>query len=146
MLTPNLDQDFAPVFKATLGYIVMFYVFVFGQAASKVVLYLLERRKNPEATFKNIKYKNQDHAALTVDRTTGNAVEQGVMFMTSLWLCAVFASVEHAAKYGWIYVGFRSIYPICFYMGVHYVVISTIPNYICIISLLQPVVAAAYAS
>jgi hypothetical protein len=45
------------------------------------------------------------------NRIFGNLNEQSVMFMVSMWLYAVFINAEAAALNGWVYLGFRTLYP-----------------------------------
>lgn len=40
-----------------------------------------------------------------------NLQEQAVLFFVPLWMYAVFISADEAAWLGWLYLGFRSLYP-----------------------------------
>jgi hypothetical protein len=47
--------------------------------------------------------------------------------------------VSAAAALGWYWLGFRSFYPIVFYMGSPWLFASTFPNYYYIWALIYPV-------
>lgn len=79
----------------------------------------------------------------TIERTTGNTLEQMVPFLLSLWLNAVFVSTHGAYKWGCVYLAFRFVYPALFFAGLPYLLLSTIPGYVVIFNLLREVVAAA---
>jgi hypothetical protein len=68
---------------------------------------------------------------LIVDRTVGNTIEQGLPFVVSLWLYAVFVSPKYAAMLGYIYVISRSYYPFVF-SGFPWILSSTLPGYLVI--------------
>jgi len=46
------------------------------------------------------------------NRSFLNMQEQAVLFMSSLWLYAVFVSATGAAELGWAYLALRSTYPV----------------------------------
>lgn len=87
-------------------------------------------------SFKDFKYASTDRFSLLLDRSVGNTIEQAIPFLTALWIHAVFVSVDSAAFAGWIYVIARTLYPAGFYLGLPFVLLSTVPGYACIIYLL----------
>ncbi|MCO4763193.1 MAG: MAPEG family protein [Myxococcales bacterium] len=58
------------------------------------------------------RYHGQDGRMLAADRAVMNTLEQMGPFLTSLWLHAVFVSVDTATVLGGVYVALRSIYPL----------------------------------
>lgn len=128
--------------KVTFVYLMMYYVFVFGQSLSKRYIFKKLKSSSDESaaklTLQDVKYRSTDKIALTGDRTVGNTLEQAIPFLTSLWLHAVFVDPSSAAKYGWYYIAFRAIYPVVFYYGTPYLYLSTFTGYGIIIMLLKP--------
>lgn len=66
------------------------------------------------------------------ERCMMNTLEQGIPFVSLLWMHALFVDVATAVSFGWLYVITRLLYPIfyCFYG--HFTVLcelSTMPNY-----------------
>lgn len=92
-------------------------------------------------SFKDFKYASTDRLPLLLDRTVGNTMEQAIPFLTALWMHAAFVSVDSAALVGWIYVVTRAIYPVGFYLGLPWILLSTGPGYACIAYLLYTCVA-----
>jgi len=79
-------------------------------------------------------------------RTVGNYLEQTPAFLLAIWMCAIFVDVETAILYGWLWILFRAIYPIVFYIGGLFLFVSTIPAYFCVWYMLWRVVAVAAAT
>ncbi len=126
--------------KATLGYFALYFIFIIFQVSTKFYLYAKAKPENGKpVSYVKIKYGNTDRLAVTGDRSVGNMLEQAIPFLGSLWLHAVFVDPVVAARYGWLYILFRSIYPIGFYMGLPYILCSTIPGYLIIFSLMWEV-------
>ena len=72
----------------------------------------------------------------------GNTLEQAPAFMIALWLHAAFVDVAGAATLGWIWIGFRCLYP--FVWGrIPWIFVSTLPGYAVIGALLWPLVRFA---
>lgn len=57
------------------------------------------------------RYFGQDGRMLAADRAVANTHEQMVPFLLSMWLHAVFVSVNHATVLGLVYVLLRAVYP-----------------------------------
>ena len=138
--SPNLS-GLEPVLGVTVGFLTLYYIFLYGQAITKFYLYFQAKKKDPKVKFGKIKYSNPDIMARVSDRTAGNMVEQAVPFLVSLWLCAIFESPTYAAKLGWLWLLFRSYYPFVFTGPT--LVLSTVPGYVIVIMLLQPVAIKA---
>lgn len=102
-----------------------------------------ETKEGKRASFTDVKYRSNNKLSLTLDRTSGNLIEQAIPFLTSLWLCAVFTNPQEAATIGWYYVLFRALYPAGFYYGLPYILFSTAPGYVCIFLLLWKCYMAA---
>ena len=137
MSHPAPFDNFRPVVGTTAGFLALYYAFLYTQSITKVYMYFREKAKDPKVSLTKIRYANPTLLALTVDRTSGNMVEQAIPFLVSLWLHAVFVSPTGAAKLGWLWLLFRSIYPFLFYKQVHW--LSAIPGYILIFMLFAPV-------
>lgn len=67
-------------------------------------------------------------------------LEQALPFLAALWLHAAFVDVSTAVWYGWGWMFFRLIYPVCFYYGPPYLFISTLPSYVLMGMLYWPAV------
>jgi len=125
---------FAPVIKATAAYLVLFFTFMMFQSFSK--FYLFARAKaaakktdTEKPSLRQIKYASTSGLGFVSDRTFLNMLEQSPAFLTSLWMHAAFVSPASAAQAGWVYIGFRALYPFVFSMGVPWLFISTFPTY-----------------
>lgn len=150
-----LAKQFEAPIKATIAYCALYYVFLYLQAGvGHLQFYLAKKKAESDAKAKGekvvekvsygkIKYgaQSRDKISLTTQRTVGNLMEQAIPFLTSLWLHAVFVSPESAANIAWIYIITRAYYPIVFYLGLPYILFSTLPGYSCIFYLLYKLVA-----
>jgi hypothetical protein len=132
MLCDNAVACQGPI-VATCGYVLMYYCFLFSQALLKMFLYhftsLAVTKENKKLSYGQFKYEFKGKIALTLDRTTGNTIEQGIPFLMGLWLYALFVDPAEATSLAWWYILFRSIYPICFYIGLPVILVSTVPGY-----------------
>ena len=103
-----LAKTFEAPIKATLAYLVLYFVFLYFQAGvGHVQFYLAKKKAQSDAkekgekvekvSYGKIKYgQSNDKLSLTAQRTVGNLMEQAIPFLTSLWLHAVFVSPEGA--------------------------------------------------
>jgi uncharacterized MAPEG superfamily protein len=140
----------------TLVYFIMYYSFLTTQAIVHGYLYVTEKKRAKAAkgdadskekvSFRKVKYESKHKMGLLVDRTTGNCLEQMVPFLFSLWAHAIFVSSQDASFIGIIYIVSRSAYPFCFYLGLPWVLISTVPGYLCVSYLLGGVIVQLYTS
>jgi hypothetical protein len=114
-------------------------VFIQYQAYSK--FYILFQRKDAakKADLKTkiklttVKYYNaDDHLALNGDRTVGNFVEFAFVFLSVLWIHALFVDATQSFKLAAWYTFFRSYYPFVFRYGPPYLFASTVPGYVVI--------------
>lgn len=146
-------QEYRDVIFITALYFSMYYGFLCGQAGLVHYLFLKAKQQakaqsteecaTVKPSYVKIKYGSDDRKSLTMNRTVGNTVEQMGPFLVSLWLHAIFVSTRSAYNYGVIYVISRSFYPLLFYMGGSWILLSTLPGYACILTLLAGVVAHA---
>ena len=119
----------------TLAYFLMYYAFLFFQSGLKFYLYFKAKNggnkdsEKPKVSFSKIKYQSTERLALVGDRSVGNTLEQLGPFIVGLWLYAVFVSTSTATTLGFLYLIFRLIYPLCFWFGIPWIFISTIPGY-----------------
>ena len=72
-----------------------------------------------------------------------NFLEQSVPFYLGMILHAILVSPNAAAKTGWLWILFRSYYPIAFSYPFPAIFSSTMPGYGCVIYLWWGVVMAA---
>lgn len=130
-MTPTQIVAARPLFKVTLAYFCLYYVFCFFQGLSKVFLYFTTRKDaNGKApSLREHKYESKRGLGLIADRTFGNMVEQAPPFLTCLWMYGLVFDPKHAAAAGWWYIGFRAIYPFVFALGAPWLFISTLANY-----------------
>jgi hypothetical protein len=89
--------------------------------------------------FKDVKYFSKNILALTTDRTVLNMLELMVPFLVGLWMHAIIISSNAAGNYGFAYLVCRAVYPFAYRLGIPWLFMSTIPNYICILLLVFPV-------
>lgn len=126
---------YAPVIKATGAYACLYFTFAGFQSMSKFYLFFSQKKlkdnTSEQKSIKEIKYASKEGLGLLSDRTFLNMVEQAPLFLTALWMHAVFVCPKSAAKAAYYYIGFRSIYPFCFCKGstTPWILISTVPNY-----------------
>ena len=139
MLHHALFDKVRPVIGTTAGFVALYFAFLYAQATTKFYMYFRDKAKDPKVSLTKIRYANTTLLALTVDRTSGNMVEQAIPFLVSLWLHAVFVSPTGAATLGWLWLLSRSIYPFVFYSRGHWLLLSTIPGYVLIFMLFAPV-------
>jgi hypothetical protein len=146
MVPQALAQQFKEPIWVTIAYIGLYYCFLFGQALTKMYVYHFTNAaviKDKKLSYSKFKYEFKGPLALTLDRTVGNTLEQAIPFLLGLWLSAVFSSPHIAAKFGWLYIASRLIYPFCFYGGLPWLLMSTVPGYLFITMLWKDVVIAA---
>lgn len=130
---------YAPVIKATGAYTCLYFSFAIFQSFSKFYLFFGQKKlkdsssseSESKKSIKEIKYNSKDGLGLISDRTFLNMVEQAPVFLTALWMHAIFVSPKNAAKAAYYYIGFRALYPFCFMKGstTPWILISTLPNY-----------------
>lgn len=94
---------------------------------------------------------SSDPSFMLWNRTTGNTLEQAVPFLTSFWLSLATCTgdVKPLIVKGFVYVAFRAIYPLVWWLGRSgpsgpgpLVRLSTIPGYYLVYSFLY----AAYTA
>lgn len=142
-MNQSLDTYRGPI-RVTVCYILLYYVFIIIQVVLKFYTYFREKGKDAKVRLSDIKYNSLDPLVLTGNRTVGNALEQAIPFLVSLWLHSIFVDVEYATFIGGIYVLTRSYYPLVFRSGGIMVFLSTFPNYACIGLLLWPVIKLVF--
>eukprot|EP01051_Picozoa_sp_SAG22_P021809 SAG22_NODE_4968_length_1120_cov_1.215475_1_plen_211_part_00 len=140
----------APLLRVCVGWVALYFAFLFFQSASKFrahdLLKAAAKAKDEKAPgFAAVKYGSAGNkfGALIGDRTAGNMLEQSIPFLTGLALHAVLVSVNSAAQLGWLWLLSRLIYPACFSQGIPLLFVSTLPGYLCIAMLWQPIVTLA---
>lgn len=96
-----------PIAVTVLYFGLWYYLLLFLQRGTKYRLKQEYEKKGKEFD----RYFGQDEEMLSADRAVINTQEQMVPFLTSLWLHAVFLSPASATVCGFLYVCFRSFYP-----------------------------------
>jgi uncharacterized MAPEG superfamily protein len=112
--------------------VALYYAFIGLQVAKNYYLQSLGDVTDPK------KKKHAEKVTKTADRSVGNMLEQAMPFLVSLWLHASFVGPDSATNWGWYYLASRSIYPLAFYLGVPYLLLSTLPGYFVIFKLISP--------
>ena len=131
----------------SITFMVMLYLFLFAQALTKFYLYHFTKaaytKDEKKLPYNKFKYESDTRLKITLDRTPGNTLEQAIPFLMGLWLSALYVSPETATRFGWLYICSRAIYPVCFYYGVPWLLVSTVPGYLFIFMLWKDVALAA---
>lgn len=136
---------YKPIVQVLIAYVALFYAFLYAQSGYGWYMYFSLKAAIPQkkASLSTIKYGTEPNVVkdrLKFDRTVGNLMEQSVPFLVSLLLSAAFGdNIDETAKYGWIYIAFRALYPFVFSRGL-LVIVSTLPNYLTIFALLFTVI------
>jgi len=142
--------DCAPIVYVAVASMLLYYVFLFYQSTTAFMEFSKAQRnyrdKKSEGQEKpnlsKIKYGADNYNVHVMNRTVANYSEQIVPFLVSLFLCASFASVGKAAKYGWMWLFFRSYYPFAFQKPFPALFMSTLPAYMCVWKMLGDAVLA----
>lgn len=131
LMTPEQIHRARPLFKVTIAYFVLYYMFCFFQSFAKIYLHWTARRddngKKPSA--KEIKYNSKRGLGLLSDRTFLNMFEQAPPFLCSMWMYGMVSDPKMAAQAGWWYIFFRALYPFLFPFGMPAQWLSTFPCY-----------------
>ena len=146
-VTELTAANFAPVIRVTVAWAILYYGFLFFQSWSALyALSFMTPAKSVDGkkpSLQDVKYRMASTAkhpiTLNADRTVGNIMEQSFPFLVSLWLHAIFVSVNGAAKLGWAWLLSRAIYPAVFTPGIPFLFLSTMPGYLFILLLFVPV-------
>lgn len=125
-----------------------FFAFVPFQALSKFALF--ERRKEKakkdgkQISFNDVKYYNrEDMLALCGDRTVGNYLEMGFLFLPLLWIHALFVDPGQSLTIAIVYTLSRALYPFVFWKSsLPFLLCSTVPGYVVYSYLLGSIVKA----
>ena len=134
--------------QGTLLYIGLYFLFVQYQAYTK--FYILAQKKwqakksdsKEKITLAKVKYYNSsDHIALNGDRTVGNFVEYAFVFLSVLWMHALFVDPSQSFTLAVCYTFSRSYYPVVFKLGPPWLFCSTVPGYVIIMYMMQQIVS-----
>lgn len=125
--------------RGTLIYISLYMVFIQFQAYSKFYIFHQKKKEviakddgmKTKVSFRAVKYYNsKDMLALNGDRTVGNFVEFAFVFLSLLWIHAIFVNPNESFTIAVLYTFFRSLYPILFNQPLPGILLSTVPMYI----------------
>eukprot|EP00928_Gymnodinium_smaydae_P049273 TRINITY_DN33060_c0_g1_i1.p1 TRINITY_DN33060_c0_g1~~TRINITY_DN33060_c0_g1_i1.p1 ORF type:complete len:195 (-),score=41.91 TRINITY_DN33060_c0_g1_i1:367-951(-) len=123
--------EYAAVVGATLAFFAMWYGFLTQQMMMRGVAAERAREKGIELTRFDYRFAEWEMA----DRTFLNMQEQSAPFLLLMWLYAVFCNARVAGVLGFVYVGFRFVYPILWSTRGRFTILvelSTQPNYLVI--------------
>ena len=127
-----------PVLLVVAAAVAHLYAMLFSQSAAAFVA-LARLRGEAKArgergpTLAEVKYGgNRPDAVLAADRCVGNYVEQLVPFLCALLAHAVFVSANGATQLGWLWLFFRSYYPLAYARPFPMLLLSTMPAYACL--------------
>ena len=132
------SNDYIPAFYVTAAALCMLYVFLFNQTGTVFIEHgkakraYREKKTDKKPTLLQLKYSHDNIHILAADRCAGNFLEQLVPFLVSVWCYATFVSATGAAKYGWLWLFFRSYYLLVFKKPFPALFLSTLPAYTCI--------------
>jgi len=130
-MAPVEMGEYSLAVGATCAYLVVWYGFLANQLFMRAVAARSAMRRKVELSRFDYKCPEWEMA----DRTVANAMEQMVAFLLLLWLYAVFGNARVAGALGFVYVGFRFVYPILWSYGGQFtllVELSTQPGYMVI--------------
>lgn len=103
-LEPNLSQDFALPVLATVAWAMMTQAFGLVQIFAKI--------NHPRKDDPNSRFDYTYERWRVADRTMMNSVEQHGVFLSLVWMHAVFVDAPMAGTLGLAAVAFRATYPI----------------------------------
>jgi len=141
--SPHADalDYYKGVLAVTLSYFVLWYIFLFRQ--SYVNRRIKSKFQKDDKTFN--RWYSTYPPMLNADRTVANTIEQGIPFLVSLWLYAIFVDATYATILGFAYVAVRSIYPLVWGRP-PWLFLSTVPGYGIVWYMLGAVVLKAFGS
>jgi hypothetical protein len=131
------NADYIPVVYVTVASMLLYYIFLFYQSATafmelrKAENNYGKKKTDEKPNMLKIKYGPNNYNVHVMNRTVQNYLEQIVPFLVSVFLCATFASVETATRLGWMWIFFRSYYPLA-YRHFPALFLSTLPAYGCV--------------
>jgi len=136
-------SDYMPVVYVAVSSLLLYYAFLFNQAATVFVEFAKAKKEHSDAvegegvqgeepSLVKIKYGLENFNVLAANRSAGNYGEQLIPFLVSLYLYSTFMSVDGAIKCGWSWLVFRSYYSWAFKIPFPGVFLSTMPAYFCI--------------
>ena len=142
--------DCAPIVYVAVASMLLYYIFLFYQSATAFIEFSKAQRnyrdkkseRQEKPNLGKIKYGADNYKIHIANRTVVNYSEQIVPFLVSLFLCATFASVGKASTYGWMWLFFRSYYPLAFRRPFPSLFLSTLPAYVCVWKMLGEAVVA----
>ena len=169
----DVCRQLRPVVLVSVGWALLYYCFLQGQAAAAFWVHRQRREAGRRAedpstpsqkqvlTFAEVKYGPMNKNVsmiLTMDRSVGNMLEQTPPFLLSLWLHALVASADNAAWHGWLWLLLRALYPVAFahpsmspalwgiqrQVGISWVSLVTWPQYLVVWKLLAGSVQACW--
>jgi len=128
----NMMEALAPSAIAALGMVALLYAFLFIQSSSIWGGFArakadAERDNKPKPRLYDLKYGHTKYTR-RADRTVANMLEQMPCALVSTTLYALFVNAELGPRLGWVWILFRSIYPVVYGRGA-LLFCSTLPGY-----------------
>mmetsp|Transcript_25924 Transcript_25924/g.72592 ORF Transcript_25924/g.72592 Transcript_25924/m.72592 type:complete len:152 (+) Transcript_25924:72-527(+) len=93
---------------ATVSYMLFYYYLLIG--LQRKVKYAVQAELRAQGKEFD-RYHSSDPRMLAADRIVGNTLEQMCPFLCSMWLYAACVSCVMAGYLGFLYLGFRILYP-----------------------------------
>lgn len=135
--------DYIPVFFVTTAVLALLYGFYWNQSYTAFSEYfrLKEDYENNHHNKKSddprppslmaLKNGYENKAVLAANRCAGNLLEQLVPFLVSMYAYATYVNAQEAARIGWAWFAFRSLY-LPAYHRFPWIFASTVPAYACV--------------
>ncbi|CAM9247621.1 unnamed protein product, partial [Discosporangium mesarthrocarpum] len=104
----------------TLAYVLLFKIFIIGQAITKFQLKALYASKGQKM---DRYYNTKDKKMLAWDRVVGNMLEQSMPFLVLFWLNVGVLTLKgeeahgHVITAAWFYIVARALYPVAWFSG-----------------------------
>ncbi|KAL7505960.1 hypothetical protein ACHAXN_003350 [Cyclotella atomus] len=131
--------DYIPIAYIAVSSMLVYYIFLMCQSAVSFYEffkaeheYYNKKKGGVKPSVIKIKYGSENFNVLAANRTVANYSEQIIPFLVSLCLCASFVSVARATTLGWMWLVFRSYYPLVYMKGPPILFLSTLPAYTCV--------------
>ena len=115
---------YAPIVYVSLAWTALMFSFLFHQSYTHVCVLIgrikLAKKNGGKERVEEHKVKSgfyNDYEVIIVNTTVRNTIEQSIIFLPLLWLCAVSGEEESIvrAKYlGWLWVLTRAYYPLVY--------------------------------
>ena len=136
---------YAPIAHVVLSWVCLFFFFLFHQAYTHICVFVgrvrLAKKDGTNARVELHEVKRGaygDSEVVVVNTTVRNTMEQSLIFLPLLWMCAILGGedgIAHAKLCGYLWLFSRVYYPIVYEMSsqgrsLPLLFLSTVPGYI----------------